>query len=178
MKNVFILIMISTSFSLIAQQPTQEQIRIVEEAKKKVKKMKGQSFPSFDLTTLEGHRFTSEDVKGKFVLFNFWFTRCKPCVEEMPELNELVHTFDKDVLFFAPTFDDSLTVSNFLTRFDFDYQSIPDAKEFCMALDIRSYPTHFIVNPDGIIEKVIIGYSSITVDSLQKSLRKLLSQDY
>lgn len=173
MKNIlfysFILLPI-----LAWTQPTPEQVRQVEEAKKVVKKMKGESFPDFSLTDLDGKVYTKEELEGKIVLFNFWFSRCSPCVQEMPELNELVEEFGDEVVFLAPTFDPEERVNSFLSKRDFDYTIVPDVKEFCLELNVRSYPTHFVINREGTIEKVIIGYSVMTVGSLRKSIKKLL----
>ncbi len=175
MKIIITLFLFAFSLQTIAQEPTKEQIQQVEDAKKEVKAMSGKEFPAFNLTTLDGKVVSSENTKGKIILFNFWFTRCGPCIKEIPELNELVEEFQsEDVLFIAPTFDDSIQVAKFLTRFDFDYTLVSDVKDFCLELNIRSYPTHFIINREGVIEKVMIGYSMTTVKSLRKSLRKLL----
>ena len=163
---------------VFAQQPTEEQMRQVEEAKNLVVQMKGKPFPEFDLITSEGNSYTSNDMEGKIILFNFWFSSCKPCIEEMPELNKMVDQFkNEDVLFLAPTFDDSATVRRFLTRFDFDYEIITDEKELCLEMNVRSFPTHFIVDRKGIVEKVTIGYSARTVGMLRKTVKKLLRSD-
>ena len=177
MKNLIILILVSLSFSVLAQ-PTEEQIRQVEEAKKEVKRMKGQPFPSFELRGLDGTIYKSEELRGKILLINFWFSRCGPCIMEMPEMNEMVEKYGSDeVVFLAPTFDNTEVVNKFLSRRPFDYQIVPDVKDFCLELNVRSYPTHFVVNREGIIEKVVIGYSVMTVGSLRKSLRKLLKTE-
>lgn len=179
MNSLIALLFLCMGVNLMAQEPTKEQIKQVEEARKMVKGMKGEPFPDFSLSTIEGQTFTSEDTKGKYVLFNFWFTRCRPCIEELPELNALVEEFaaNDEVIFLAPTFDDEALIQKFLTRFEFDYQLVGDVKDFCLELNIRSYPTHFIVNREGIIEKVLIGYSPITVSTLRKSLNKLLRSE-
>lgn len=163
---------------VLLSQPTKEQIQQVEDAKKEVKKMKGKPFPEFSLTALDGTTYSKQDLKGKILLVNFWFSRCTPCVKEMPEMNEMVQIFEgEDVVFLAPTFDDSEKVNKFLSKRDFEYEIIPDVKDFCLEMNVRSYPTHFVVNREGIIEKVIIGYSAMTVGALRKSVRKLLKSE-
>ena len=44
----------------------------------------------FNATDLEGNEYSLSNLKGKIRVLNFWFTTCKPCVEEIPALNELV----------------------------------------------------------------------------------------
>ncbi|MEP1033273.1 TlpA disulfide reductase family protein [Ekhidna sp.] len=177
MQKLGILIFLIAPF-LSFSQPTEEQIQQVAEAKKEVKKMKGKSFPDFTLTTLDGTSYTKEELKGKILLVNFWFSRCTPCIMEMPEMNEMVSEFkNENIVFLAPTFDDLEKVNKFLGKREFLYEIVPDVKDFCLALNVRSYPTHFVVNRDGVIEKVIIGYSSVTVGALRKSIRKLLKSE-
>ena len=108
------------------------------------------------------------------VLLSFGL-HAQPRKNKMPEMNEMVQEFkDKDIVFLALTFDDEEQVSKFLTRRDFKYNIIPDVKDFCLEMNVRSYPTHFVVNRGGTIEKVIIGYSVMTVNGLRRSIRKLL----
>ena len=156
-------------------QPTEEQIREVELAKKEVKNLKGEPFPDFDLVAMDGTHYTKDELEGKVVLVNFWFTSCRPCITEIPEMNEMVEQFEnEDVIFLAPTFESEDKVNSFTRRREFNYEIVPDVKDFCLELNVRSYPTHFVVNREGIIEKVVIGYSMMTVGALKRSVRKLL----
>ena len=50
----------------------------------------GQPAPDFTVATLSGGPFTLSDYRGKIVLVNWFATWCKPCVEEMPHLQEEV----------------------------------------------------------------------------------------
>ena len=161
---------------LAFSQLTKEQIKEVADAKKAIQEMKGKPFPSFNFETFDGNMITSDDTEGKILVVNFWFSKCKPCVMEMPEMNEMVAELkDEEIIFLAPTFDNEDLVNKFLQKRAFDYQIIPDKEEFCRELNVWAYPTHFLVNRDGIIDEIIIGYSSTTVRSLRKSVRKLLN---
>lgn len=47
--------------------------------------------PAADLALpdLAGNKRSLRDLRGKVVLLHFWFTRCPPCVEELPSLLKL-----------------------------------------------------------------------------------------
>lgn len=51
----------------------------------------GQQLFSQDFPTLYGERQPMSIYRGKPLVVNFWATWCSPCVEEMPELEELQH---------------------------------------------------------------------------------------
>ncbi len=175
MKCFSILVLLLICYSTIAQEPTPEQIKQVADAKKEVKRMKGEKFPEFELTTLDGKTYNNEDLLGKIVLFNFWFTSCRPCIMELPDINALVKEYEnEDIVFLAPTFEDQIKVDKFLTRFNMEYEIVADVKDFVLGNNIRSFPTHFVIDHKGYIEKVVIGYSVLTDNMLRKAVNKLL----
>ncbi len=40
-------------------------------------------------TAFDGQKMKLKDLQGKAVILDFWATYCKPCLEEIPHLNEL-----------------------------------------------------------------------------------------
>lgn len=43
--------------------------------------------PPADFQYLDGHTGYWQDFQGKWLLINYWADWCKPCIEELPELN-------------------------------------------------------------------------------------------
>ncbi|MCE4957093.1 thiol-disulfide oxidoreductase ResA [Macrococcoides caseolyticum] len=48
----------------------------------------GDDAPVFELKTLDGDKVNLKDYRKKGLILNFWGTWCKPCLEEMPDLNQ------------------------------------------------------------------------------------------
>lgn len=138
--------------------------------------------PAFMVRTLEGRKIDSRALKGKIVVLNFWFTACKPCVLEIPELNALVESYraDTNVVFLAPALDQAAAITPFLEKHPFAYQVIPDAGNLTReTFGIRSFPTHLIADRNGNIHYRSVGYSShsangSTVDGIKNKIRQLL----
>jgi thiol-disulfide isomerase/thioredoxin len=47
----------------------------------------GSPAPPATLTTLDGERFATTDLRGRVIILTFWATWCAPCREELPELS-------------------------------------------------------------------------------------------
>lgn len=59
---------------------------------------------------------------GLVTVYNFWFIACKPCIAEMPALNQLVEKYKNDsVRFIAITYDSPDKVQTFLENNKFDF---------------------------------------------------------
>ena len=49
--------------------------------------------PKIDFTTLDGKQVTSEMLKGRVVVVDFWATWCGSCVASMPHLKDLYEKY-------------------------------------------------------------------------------------
>ena len=118
--------------------------------------------PMIDFTASDYKDFSinSEKLRGKVVVLKFWFIGCKPCIIEMPELNKLVEKYKgKDVVFIAPTFDTKESLDKFFstTENKFNYQILPASMELIQKYGVKSFPTHMVINKEGVVTDVVQG---------------------
>lgn len=116
--------------------------------------------PSFIINDIEGNRVELEELKGKVVVINFWFIKCKPCIEEMPELNKLVKKYkdNENVVFLGITHDKKEKVTEFLKKEAFDYTLIPDAQSIVNDYIVMGFPTNIVLDKLGDVQYQSMGY--------------------
>ena len=75
--------------------------------------MVGKEVPFFSFTDINGNKFSSDSLKGKTVVLNFWATWCKPCIKEIPFLNKIADEFSKKRIVFISFCLNADTISGF-----------------------------------------------------------------
>ena len=120
-------------------------------------KMEGKELPKYEFVDLNGKLYTNENTKGKTIILKTWFINCKACVAEFPELNEFVekHKQKDDLIFVSLALNTKSALENFLQTTDFKYQVVPNQKDFIENLNLQIYPTHIVVDQNGIVTKVV-----------------------
>ncbi len=127
---------------------------ISEEAKTQLEFLdaEGRPFPEFKFTDIEGNILSSENTKGKLMLVKCWFIKCVACVEEFPELNQLVKQYEdkNDMVFMSLALDSKDSLQPFLRQNPLAYHTIADMAEFTSdKLFVYGFPTHFLVDREG-----------------------------
>ncbi|WP_339874342.1 TlpA disulfide reductase family protein [Olleya marilimosa] len=136
---------------------------------------KGEKAYDFIATDLEGNTFKLSDLKGQVVILNFWFTNCGPCIQEMPELNNLADNFkNKKVKFLAVTFNKKEIVEQFLKTKDFNFTLIPNANNIISLYGVSTYPTTIVINKKGEIVTKEVGYRTNIKSVLTKAINAAL----
>lgn len=127
-------------------------------------RMEGQPLPDFDFVDLKGTAYNRNTMKGKLLVLKCWFISCVPCVAEMPELNKLVEKYsgNKNVVFLSFAFDQPKELEGFLKKTTFDYNVVANKEDYMMnVLNVDSYPTHLLVDENGLIVKMSNEYQDI-----------------
>jgi peroxiredoxin len=131
----------------------------------------------FNLVDLKGEKYKLSELKGKVIALNFWFVECKPCVMEMPELNELVEEFKgKEVLFLSIAINKKDQLKKFLKSTEFNYEVIPNGQTTADSFAVKGFPTNVIIDKNGIIQYVSTGIGPNNKDNLQKEINSLINR--
>jgi thiol-disulfide isomerase/thioredoxin len=136
----------------------------------------GTSIASFSDRDMEGNHYKLKNMKGKIVVLNFWFVNCGPCRMEIPELNKLTEKYaaNPDVVFIAIALDPREQVEEFLNQRPFKYHIIENGRYITSQYGVASYPTHVVVDKEGIVRFHTSGYGRSTVPYIDKSIEELL----
>lgn len=135
----------------------------------------GTDAKNFETTDMDGNSLNLSEMKGSIVAVNFWFIGCKPCIMEMPELNEIVKKFDgKNVKFIAVALDSKGSLRAFQEEREFNYNIVPNGRSVSKIYDIQGYPTHCIIDQEGKIQYFKSAYSPKTAHELESTIARLL----
>lgn len=129
-------------------------------------KKEGEPFPEFSFKDLNDNLITNENLKGKIVVVKCWYIHCAACVKEFPEVNQLVEEYKnrKDIVFISLAEDSPEQLKPFLVRKPLSYSVVPNMKTYMnLTLQLNAFPTHFIINKEGLIVKVLSDSKSLEV---------------
>jgi peroxiredoxin len=134
----------------------------------------GKKAPSFEIKDIHGTSYSSQKLKGKIVVLNFWFVECKPCVMEIPELNKLVAKYEnKDVVFIGLSTNHLNKIKSFISNTPFNYHLIPESMPVVQAYQVNSFPTHIIIDKKSKIAWRATGLGANTLSDLDQMLQTL-----
>jgi peroxiredoxin len=164
-------------FAIDSTSDTSIKASIVEKAFNEIANFKkeGEPFPKFSFKDLNGNLITSTNLKGKIVVIKCWYIHCMACIKEFPEVNQLVSKYKdrKDIVFISLAEDTPEQLKSFLTKKPLSYAVVPNMKEYMnLTLKLNAFPTHFIIDKEGTIVKVLSDYKSLEV-ALKDEIKKL-----
>ena len=100
------------------------------------------------------------NYKGKWVIINYWATWCKPCLKELPELNNIFMVYKDKVMVLGVNYDQlsNEEINKFSDKLGITFpvmHSFPIKKYGVTA--ISTLPITFIISPQGKLVKTLTG---------------------
>ena len=132
-----------------------------------------QTLPAASPQDLLGKPVKLDAFKGKTVVLNFWATWCEPCRSEMPSLAQLQEIAGPDVVVVAVNYKEGLPrIEQYIqtSGLKLTWLRDPDGA-VAKALDVRIFPSTFIIAPNGQPLRKIVGevdWSSTEAEKLLK----------
>ena len=140
--------------------------------------------PMFQAKNLvDGEVISLQDMEGRVLIIDFWATWCPPCRMEIPGFIEIYDKYkDKKFAIIGISVDVSgeTVVKKFIEEYKVNYPVIMVTRQLqsdyekAIGKPIRGIPTTLVVNREGSIESVHVGYRSR--DAFEKEIKKLLGE--
>lgn len=114
----------------------------------------GKKAPSVAVNDLGGATIRLDELRGKYVLVDFWATWCAPCVAEMPRLQSAYAKYHaRGFEIVAVSLDEAKTaVIDFAKARKLPWRQVHNATaggDLVDAFGVRSIPATFLIAPDG-----------------------------
>jgi cytochrome c biogenesis protein CcmG/thiol:disulfide interchange protein DsbE len=121
----------------------------------------GKAAPAAESATIDGDTVKLSDLKGKWVVVNFFATWCVPCRIEHSELAKFdqAHRAAGDAAVIAVVFSDSpQAVKEFRNDEGGTWPMLTDpGGSIALHFGVSGVPESFLVDPDGIVRSRILG---------------------
>jgi len=139
----------------------------------------GKPAPSFTLDTANGKgKVNLASLKGKVVVVDFWATWCGPCKESFPKLQELYTKYATSGVEIVGVSEDDENqgIAEFgqahgNAKFPIGWDN---GKSIAAQYKPPTMPTSFVVDKNGIVRFVHVGYHDNDQAELEKELKGLL----
>lgn len=132
-------------------------------------------FDKVRLTDLEKNSIGLKQYEGKTIFLNFWATWCKPCIVEMPFIENAQNILEKEeVIFLLASGETVEEITEFKVSHDykFNYVRVENSEE----LDVQALPTTYIFNAEGKLVFSEMGSrkwdDSININMIRKIVNK------
>ena len=150
-----------------------EQRRIIAEAAEKL--VIGQPAPDFTLNDLQGKPLSLSSLKGKYVVIDFWGSWCGWCIKGMPEMKAYYKKYGRKMEILGVACGDTEEK----WRKAVEDNQIPwlnvlnDEKVTNVSnlYAVTGYPTKVIIDPQGNLNKIVVGESKEFYEYLDKILK-------
>ena len=113
-----------------------------------------------DLLTSENKKVYLDDLRGKWILINYWADWCPPCIKEIPELNKLNSQFGDQVAVFLFNFDrlEDNELRKQLLKIKAEIPSLISDPQLIYNYDVPdALPVTFVIDKEGKLSMTLKG---------------------
>lgn len=130
--------------------------------------------PDFTLKTPDGGTLSLSELRGKYVLLDFWGVWCGWCVRGIPEMKKAYEAHKDKVEFVSiDCFDTQDKWTDALQKYQMPWRHVKseDTDATPQKYAVHGYPTKILINPDGTINFIFEGEDADFYKQLDKALK-------
>jgi peroxiredoxin len=137
----------------------------------------GQPAPDWEAADFDGRQHSLAQYRGKVLVLDFWYRGCGWCIREMPQVKEIAASFaNQPVAVLGMNTDQKEEDARFvMDKMGLNYPTLK-ARELPEKLNVTGFPTTIVIDQDGIVRDIHVGYSPTLRDEISAVVKKLLTQ--
>jgi thiol-disulfide isomerase/thioredoxin len=137
----------------------------------------GHAAADWETKDLAGKPHALEDYRGKVLILDFWYRGCGWCIRAMPQIKELAEEFkDEPVAVLGMNTDTDAKDAQFVVdELRLNYPVLK-AEGLPAKYKVRGFPTLIIVDGEGRVADIHVGYSPTLRQDVSKAVRALLGR--
>lgn len=121
----------------------------------------GTKAPDWTLVSLNNEIIKLNDIKGKYILIDFFYKGCYPCIQSIPAIQSLHDKYkNKDLIVIGidPVDDNVSDLSDFLIKKGVTYTILLGNEEITKKYHVKNYPSMYLLDKNGKIIFTKYGY--------------------
>lgn len=120
-------------------------------------------------TDLDNNTFSGEKYVGKPVFVHFWATWCRPCIVEMPTIEDVMTEFD-DITYVFPSDEKIKDIRKFKNSREFPFNYV-QLKSGFQHVGVSTLPTTYLFDKEGKLQGAIVGAQDWTSEEANTLLK-------
>jgi len=139
----------------------------------------GQAAPGFSLVDRQGRTWSLADLRGQVVFVNFWATWCPPCLKEMPAMENLYRSMQRDTFKMLAILykDEPEAADRLATRQKYTFPILVDPESRVgISYGLTGVPETFVIDREGVLREKFIGPVQWDAPAARQMLMKYLGR--
>jgi len=128
--------------------------------------------PDWELPVVSGDKLNLSDLRGKYVLLDFWFIGCGACLQSIPSLNTLQSKYkhnDLEVIGVNCYSNNEDKIEAYCTNRGMHYRNVWKGKRITDEYRIEAAPIFYLIDKEGKIAYTQIGHNEkLLFDNVEK----------
>ncbi|KPK64540.1 hypothetical protein AMJ83_02220 [candidate division WOR_3 bacterium SM23_42] len=165
---------IKTPLNNMINQLPKDFEQITEQIHKMAKYVNKPS-PNWKAGDFNGQRHSLDDYRGKVILLDFWYRACPWCIRAMPMIKQVAEYFkERPVVVLGVNTDKNREDALFvIQKTNPNYVNL-SGRDLTKKYGVANYPTFIIIDRNGFVRQIRIGYEPKLFDALVEMIEALL----